>query len=114
LSSDFSYRFGRDTHKVKIKDISYLESRDRKLILHFADGKMDEFYGSLKEVYKEQLRKFDFLFIHASYLVNFDYISAIRYNQLSIVGSTTPLPISQGRRNEIRESYYAIMKRRRI
>ncbi|MCL2361328.1 MAG: LytTR family DNA-binding domain-containing protein [Defluviitaleaceae bacterium] len=113
-SSEFSYNVGRDTLKVKIKDIVYLESSDRKLILHFVDGRIDEFYGSLKEVYQEQLRKFDFLFIHASYVVNFDYISAIRYNQLSLTGSTTPLPISQGKRNEIRENYYAIMKRRRV
>jgi len=113
-SSEFSYSVGRDTLKVKVKDIVYLESSGRKLILHFADGRTDEFYGSLKEVYQEQLKKFDFLFIHASYVVNFDYISAIRYNQLSLTGSTTPLPISQGKRNEIRENYYAIMKRRRV
>jgi len=113
-SSEFSYNIGRDTLKVKVKDIVYLESSNRKLILHFADGRTDEFYGSLKEVYQEQLKKFDFLFIHASYVVNFDYISAIRYNQLLLTGSTTPLPISQGRRNEIRENYYAIMKRRRV
>jgi DNA-binding LytR/AlgR family response regulator len=113
-SSEFSYSVGRDTFKVKVKDIVCIESSDRKLILHFADGRTDEFYGSLKEVYQEQLKKFDFLFIHASYVVNFDYISAIRYNQLSLVGSVTPLPISQSRRNDIRESYYAIMKRRRV
>jgi len=113
-SSEFSYSVGRDTLKVKVKDIVYLESSDRKLILHFADGRTDEFYGSLKEVYQEQLKKFDFLFIHASYVVNFDYISAIRYNQLSLTGIEAPLPISQGKRNEIRENYFAIMKRRRV
>jgi DNA-binding LytR/AlgR family response regulator len=113
-SSDFAYIVGRDTRKVKVKDITHIESSDRKLILHFVDGKADEFYGSLKEVYHEQLKKFDFLFIHASYVVNFNYISAIRYNQLSLRGNTTPLPISQNRRNEIRESYFSIMKRRRV
>ncbi|MCL2217026.1 MAG: LytTR family DNA-binding domain-containing protein [Defluviitaleaceae bacterium] len=113
-SSDFAYIVGRDTRKVKVKDITHIESSDRKLILHFVDGKTDVFYGSLKEVYQEQLKKFDFLFIHASYVVNFDYISAIRYNQLSLRGNTTPLPISQNRRNEIRESYFSIMKRRRV
>jgi len=113
-SSEFSYNVGRDTFKVKIKDIMYIENNDRKVILHFADGRTDEFYGSLKEVYQESLKKFDFLFIHASYAVNFDYISAMRYNQLSLVGSAMSLPISQGRRNEVRANYYAIMKRRRV
>ena len=113
-SSEFSYVVGRDTRKVKVKDITHIESSDRKLILHFADGKTDEFYGSLKEVYQEQLKKFDFLFIHASYVVNFDYISVISYSQLSLRGNTTPLPISQNRRNEVRENYFSIMKRRRV
>jgi len=113
-SSEFSYNAQRTTLKVKMKDILYVESSGRKLILHFANGKTSEFYGSLKEVYQEQLKKYDFLFIHASYIVNFDYISAIKYNQLSIIGSAESLPISQGRRNETRERYFEIMKRRRV
>ncbi|MCL2204876.1 MAG: LytTR family DNA-binding domain-containing protein [Defluviitaleaceae bacterium] len=113
-SGEFSYSIGRDTFKVKIKDILYIESRNKKLILYFANGKIVEFYGSLKEIYHEQLKKFDFLFIHASYVVNFDYVSAIRYSQLSIADNAIPLPISQGRRNEIREKYLEIMKRRRV
>jgi DNA-binding LytR/AlgR family response regulator len=113
-SGEFSYSVGRDTFKVKIKDIIYIESRDRKLILYLADGRTDEFYGSIKEAYSEQLKKYDFLFIHASYVVNYDYISAIRYSQLFLTNSVTPLPISQGRRNEIRETYFAITKRRRV
>jgi DNA-binding LytR/AlgR family response regulator len=113
-SEEFSYTVGRDICKVKIKDIIYLESRDRKIIIYFANGKTDEFYGSIKEVYQKQLKKFDFLFIHASYVVNFDYISAISYSELFLTDGKTPLPISRGRRNEIREIYFTIMKRRRV
>jgi DNA-binding LytR/AlgR family response regulator len=112
-SGEFSYSIGRDTFKVKVKDIAYLESLNKKLILYFADGRTAEFYGSLKDIYVKQLKKFDFLFIHASYVVNFDHISAINYNQLFLADSATPLPISQGRRNEVREQYCAILKRRR-
>jgi len=32
------------------------------MILHLADGRKEEFYGSLKNEYEEQLKKFDFLF----------------------------------------------------
>lgn len=113
-SGEFSYSIGRDTFKVKVKDIMYIESRDRKLIVYLADGKTDEFYGSIKEVYHEQLKRYDFLFIHASYVVNYDFITAMRYDQLFLQDKVTPLPISQGRRNEIRELYYSIMKRRRV
>jgi len=113
-SGEFFYSVGRDTFKIKIKDILFIESRNKKLILYLADGETTEFYGSIKEVYHEQLRKYDFLFIHASYAVNFEYISAIRYSQLFVSDITAPLPISQGRRNEIRQQYCEIMKRRRV
>ena len=113
-SGEFTYNIGRETCKAKIKDIVYLESMNKKVVIHFSDGRTAEFYGSLKEYYREQLSQFDFLFIHASYVVNFDYISAISYNQLFLSDCATPLPISQGRRNEVREQYCAIIKRRRV
>lgn len=113
-SGVFTYKAGHEFFKIPIKDIVYLESSDRKLILHIADGRKEEFYGSLKEVYEEQLKKFDFLFIHASYVVNYDYVTSMKYNQLLLTGSAAPLPISQNKRNDVRESYYAIMRRRKL
>ena len=62
-SGDFTYKIGHDNYKVQIKDIVYLQSVKRKLILHLRDGRKEEFYGSLKEVYQNQLKRFDFLFI---------------------------------------------------
>ncbi|MCL2367916.1 MAG: LytTR family DNA-binding domain-containing protein [Oscillospiraceae bacterium] len=111
-TGEFIYKKGHDTFKLQIKDIIYLESRDRKLILHLADGRKEECYGSLKEAYNEQLRRFDFLYIHAAYVVNYDYVTAVKYNQLLISGSETPLPISPNRRGEVRNLYLEIMKRR--
>ena len=111
-AGEFTYKKGHDTCKVQIKDVIYLESRDRKLILHLADGRKEEFYGALKEVYNEQLQKFDFLFIHAAYAVNYDYVTTVKYNQLFLAGSETPLPISPNRKNEVRQRYMEIMKRR--
>lgn len=113
-SGEFSYSIGRDSFKVKVKDIVYLESRNKKLILKFANGDSAEFYGALKEVYHEQLKKFDFLFIHAAYVVNFDFISTIRYDRVFLIDSATPMPISQNRRNEIRERYCEIIERRMV
>jgi len=113
-SGEFSYNIGRDTFKAKVKDIVYLESRDKKLTIYFANGRTDEFYGALKEVYHEQLRKYDFLFVHAAYVVNFDYITIIRYDRVCLADHETPIPISQGRRNDIRQRYCEIVKRRRV
>ena len=111
-AGEFTYKKGHDIFKVSIKDIIFLESRDRKLILHLADGRTEEFYGALKEVYNEQLQRFDFLFIHAAYVVNYDYVTTVKYNQLFFAGSEIPLPISPNRKNEVRQRYMEIMKRR--
>ena len=113
-SGVFTYKIGHDTFKAQIKDIVYLESYDRKLILHLADGRKEEFYGSLKNEYEEQLKKFDFLYIHNAYVVNYDYVTALKFNEVSLVDSGVSLPISKHRRNEVREHYYEIMKRRMV
>lgn len=114
LSGELTYKKGHDIFKVPIKNIVYLENRERKVIVHLADGKKEEFYGSLKEIYNEQLQKFDFMFIHASYVVNYDYVTAVKYNQLFLTDSVMPLPISPNKRSEARGNYLAIMKRRRV
>jgi len=113
-SGEFTYKKGHNTCKVQAKNIIYLESSDRKLILHLADGRKEEFYGSLKEAFNEQLQRFDFIFIHASYVVNYDYITAVKYNQLLLTENQISLPISPNKRNEARERYYEIMKKRRV
>ena len=113
-SGEFTYKKGHDTYKVQAKNIIYLESSDRKLILHLSDGRKEAFYGALKEAYNEQLHKLDFLFIHASYVVNYDYVSSVKYNQLLLAEGQLPLPISPNRRGEVRERYYEIMKKRRV
>ena len=113
-SGALKYKIGHDTFQVQLKNIVCLENYERKIIIHLADGKKEEFYGSLKEVYDEQLKKFDFLFIHASYAVNYDYITALKIDQVILLNSTTPLPVSKHRKNEVREKYYEIVKRRRM
>ena len=112
-SGDFTYKVGHNVYKVQLRDIVYLQSDKRKLILHLADGSKEEFYGILKDVYQEQLQRYDFLFIHASYVVNYDYIAAVKYNELILTNKKTPLPISQQKRKKVREAYYEIMEKRR-
>jgi len=112
-SADFTYTVGHGISKVQIKDIVYIESDNKKLILHHTDGRNDEFYGSIKKVYQEQLERFDFLFIHTSYIVNYDYITALKFDQVFLADRTVSLPISKHRKEDVRAKYYEIMKRRR-
>jgi len=69
----------------------------------------------LKDVYEEQLKNYDFIFAHASYVVNYDYVTAIRHNCLHIKtkGGPTSLPISRNKKDEARNRHIAILRRRR-
>ena len=108
----FAYKIGYDTYKVQVKEIIYLQSDKRKLILHLADGRKETFYGTLKEAYQKQLQRFDFIFIHASYVVNYDYIAVAKYDEMILIDGVTVLPISQPKRKAVKEAYYDIMERR--
>ena len=110
--SEFTYQINRDTFKTPIKEIVYLENSANQVIIHFADGRKEMFYGVLKNVYIEQLEKFDFIYIHAKYVVNYDHVSLFTYEALTLTTGTI-LPISQPKRKEVRKIYSAIMRKRR-
>ena len=110
---EFIYKKGHDTCRAKLKNIIYLENHGRKITIYMTGGNRDEFYGSLKELYTEQLEMKDFLFIHASYVVNYDYVAVARLSEMQLEGVPKPLPISKSRQNDVRELYMSIIRRRR-
>ena len=111
-SGVFTYKIGHEMRKVQTKDIVYLESYDRKLTMYLANGRKEVFYGGMKEAYETQLKPLDFLFIHSAYVVNYEYVSALKFDQVVLAYGETVLPISKHRRNEVKERYYQIMKGR--
>lgn len=110
-SENFSYKYGHDNYKVKLKDIRYFESNGRKIIIHKVDSE-EEFYGSLEEIYNTQLVKYDFLFIHKSFVVNYNFVSDFEYAELTLTDKKTVLPIAQPKRKEIRLRQKEIETRR--
>jgi len=110
---DFTYKIGHDTYKVQLKSIVYLRSAKDKIVMHLADGKQETFYGTLKNIYQDQLQGHDFLFIHAAYVVNYDHIKVAKYSQVVLAKDGIVLPISQPRRKDIRDEYLTITERRR-
>ena len=114
LNNTFSFKRGHDTVVLLLKDIVYLESIGRKLLIHLVNGQQELFYGSIKEAYTEQLKNSDFLFIHASYVINFDHISTLKYTEVFMGNNMIRLPISQNNRNQIREQYFKIAVNRKI
>ena len=112
-AEDFVYKTRLETHREKIKNIVYLESRNRKLILHLSDGRKKIFYGTLKDVFSDYLQNANFLHIHASYVVNYNYVSAITRSNV-VLSTGAALPISKQKKDEVEEAYFAIMERRGV
>ena len=110
-SDVFTYEIGRDSFKVSIKDIKYFESSNRKIIMHLKDRK-EEFYGSLESIFRERIKKYEnFMYIHKSFIVNYDYVYLFEYDRL-FLHDQTELPISQSKRKEIRTLKKFLDKRR--
>lgn len=100
-SDTLTYKVGHDTFRIKLSDIMYFQSIGRKIKIFLKNGE-DEMYGSLEELYSVHLKKHGyFLFIHKSYIVNYNYVSVFEYKNV-ILFNKTALPIGQSKRKEIR------------
>jgi DNA-binding LytR/AlgR family response regulator len=53
--------------------------------------------------------KYNFLYIHKSYVVNYAYVAKFRYSEVTMSNSDV-LPISQARRKAIREQQITFAK----
>lgn len=95
----FSYQIGRDTIKVKINEIRYFSVVNKDVVIHTLGGE-DCFRSSIREI-EESLRKYNFLYIHRSYLVNPMYIKIFEYDQVILTDDKTKLPIGSSKRAEI-------------
>ncbi len=97
----FSYQVGRDTVKIKINEIRYFSVVNKDVVIHTIKDE-DCFRGSIREI-EESLRKYNFLYIHRSYLVNPMYIKIYEYDQVILNDGKTKLPIGSSKRAEIRK-----------
>ena len=95
----FTYQKEFDIYRVPIKDIIYFESINRKIKIVTGDG-INLFYGRLEDVLFT-VSKYQFLQIHRSYLINYNHVNIIRYNEV-IMSNGEALPISKSRRQEFR------------
>lgn len=102
-SNSFTYRNDRELFKIEVNRILYFESIGRKLRI-VTNNTKDTFYGSLKDIYTE-FEEYNFICIHRAFLVNYNHIIKIKYNELTMANSDV-LPISQSKRKELRKLFY--------
>ena len=103
----FTYKVGHDAFKVPIKDILYFESHKREITIYYS-GKSDVFYGTLDNIYL-QLNKFNFLFIHKSFLINPIHVRRCTYETIEM-SNRVVLPFAQSKRKEVREKQLDLFK----
>lgn len=78
-------------HRIPLNEIRYFESDIRKIRVYLSKETL-EFYGKLNEL-EDVLKGKGFLRCHQSYLVNKNYVNAIRRNVIELEG--TEIPISR-------------------
>lgn len=98
----FFFSINRETIRIPVSNILYFQSCARKVLLYAID-KNYEFYGNLGDIY-EQLKIYKFFYIHKSYLVNYNHIAKLSYENL-VMTDGTQIEISQSKRKEVRELY---------
>lgn len=84
--------------KLKLNDIYYIEKIDKNLYYHTRQGIFSE-RGSMKDK-EEEFSKYDFIRIHSSYLVNFDYIFKVEGDILTL-NNQEELPVSRSNKNKV-------------
>ncbi len=98
----FTFKQDRATMQVYLDEIMYFESVGRKMTMLTSENNY-VFYGKLYEIY-EQLDKTLFVQIHASYIVNMEYISVIKDTEVTMKNGIS-LPISKRLRADVREQH---------
>ncbi len=96
----FEYKSGITNYMVPFKDIIYFESDGRKVNI-IIKNETKSYYGKLSDVEK-QLYNQDFLFIHKSFLVNYDHVVEYQYDYVKMSDNKI-LSISQNNRRTIRD-----------
>ncbi|MEK5255661.1 LytTR family DNA-binding domain-containing protein [Paenibacillus sp. FSL F4-0125] len=87
---------------IPIRNIMYLASDRRKIILQTTEDQT-EYYSTLS-IEEEKLPSKQFVRIHQSYLVNFDYIKQIQGKRI-VLTSGEELPISDEQSIVVKKSY---------
>lgn len=89
--------------KIYIKDILYIEFKDRKTDLHFTNGEIIPTNYSLKYWY-QQLEDKGFAYPYKAYLVNMQHILQFTTNNLKLINNED-IPLSRHYKEEFEKAY---------
>lgn len=93
-------------HNVDCRDIFYIESQNKLLLFHFADGTTLQCYGRLEDILNELPGKF-FIRCHQSFLVNLSHVTEMKENYLRT--GQVMISISRKYGKDVKEQYYTYL-----
>lgn len=94
----FEYKSGHSTYFVKLSDILYFESVDRKVKIKTLVGE-EYFYGAIQDV-AERVKNRAFFIPHKSYLVNYGFVKSFHPDCMYLVNGER-IPVAKGKRKEV-------------
>ena len=102
----FTIRFGKNVVNLLCRDIVYLESNKRKIIVHTVRRRFGALILLFDEAEEELLAiSADFVRIHKAYLVNMEHVEAFQYEKLALRDGTI-LSISEAHRANVRSRFW--------
>lgn len=105
----FFFKIGHEARQLPCHEILYFEGAGRKVRIHTADEAV-EYYERISQV-PAQLDPELFTQIHASYIINMEYIRAIRPEEVVLSGGIH-LSVSKKYRTNLKLSHLSFLKRR--
>ncbi|WP_299896471.1 LytTR family DNA-binding domain-containing protein [uncultured Aquimarina sp.] len=93
---------GYDLHKIKYKDILFIES-DSEYVIYHIDNKKIMSHQTLKSL-EEKLPHF-FMRVHRSFIINKNYVSALKGKDLLI--HNTKIPVSSTYYESVKETLFS-------
>jgi DNA-binding LytR/AlgR family response regulator len=92
---------------INVKDISYIESMNRRIIFHLRNGKeivSTTLHSKFLESIPFDYEKSNFINCHASYIVNFNYVKSIN-DKAFIMKNDEVIPISKSLLTTVKRAY---------
>ena len=104
------YLFSYNNVKVplKISDIYYIEKEDKMLVYHTKRGEFRE-RKNMKDAFAF-FEHYDFLWIHASYLVNMEYILKIEND--TVILPKISLPVSRAKKAKMIDTFHSYIEKK--
>lgn len=105
---EYMFSYNNVNVPLKIRDIYYIEKVNKMLIYHTRRGEFQE-RKNMRDAYAD-LCGYHFVWIHATYLVNMDYILKIESD--TVILPHLRLPISRSKKAEVMQIFHEFIQKK--